>query len=216
MTLTLQDRNGPIEDLLDEKSGIMLDIGCGENKQPGFVGLDVRSLSGVDIVWDIQKFPWPLPDESVTNAVSSHLVEHIPPFMPDPKLLGLIRLLLDRELISQSEIVEYIGLIDPIPTFIGFMNEVWRILKPGARFAIGCPHGRSNGFLQDPTHINEINETTWAYFDPHEPRTNGLLWSIYKPKPWQIVFLNWSPEANIEVILEKREHESNISKTRYE
>lgn len=187
----------------------MLDIGCGENKQPGFVGLDVRDLPTVDIVHDIQQFPWPLPDESVTNAVCSHLVEHIPPFIPDPRLINLIKLLLNKDVLTQEEVNKWIGDILPIPTFIHFMNEVWRILKPDARFAISCPHGRSNGFLQDPTHINEINETTWAYFDPEENRTNGLLWSIYKPKPWKIEFLHWSPEANIEIILSKRNDNSN-------
>jgi len=222
MTLTLPANDEAVTTVLQKQTGIMLDIGCGGNKQAGFVGLDIRPLPGVDIVWDIQKFPWPLPDESVINAISSHLVEHIPPFLPDPRLLGLIRLLLDRELISQSEIAAYIGDIEPVPTFIRFMNEVWRILKPGAKFAICCPHGRSNGFLQDPTHINEINETTWAYFDPYENRTNGLLYNIYRPKPWEIKFLNWSPDANIEVILVKRNADENgnageaISETKYE
>lgn len=68
-----------IEQLLKEKSGIRLDIGCGGNKTPGFVGMDLRSLDGVDIVHDVESYPWPLPDESVLCAVASHLVEHIAP-----------------------------------------------------------------------------------------------------------------------------------------
>lgn len=59
--------------------GIKLDIGCGGNKQPGFVGIDVRDLPSVDIVHNVEKFPWPLPNESVSFAVASHLVEHINP-----------------------------------------------------------------------------------------------------------------------------------------
>lgn len=68
-----------IENLLKERSGIRLDIGCGGNKTPGFVGMDLRSLDGVDIVHDVESYPWPLPDESVLCAVASHLVEHIMP-----------------------------------------------------------------------------------------------------------------------------------------
>lgn len=215
MTSTLPAND--VDLVLEKQSGIMLDIGCGANKQAGFVGLDIRPLPGVDIVWDIQRMPWPLPDNSVVSAISSHLVEHIPPFISDPRLLNLIRLLIDKEIISQSEVAEYIGSIEPVPIFISFMNEVWRVLKPGAKFAISCPHGHSNGFLQDPTHINEINETTWAYFDPYESRTGGMLYGIYQPKPWEINFLHWSPDANIEVILVKRdEQSSNISETKYE
>jgi len=65
--------------LIKEKGGINLDIGCGRNKQPGFVGLDIQELEGVDIVHDWNDIPFPLPDESVINAMASHVVEHIPP-----------------------------------------------------------------------------------------------------------------------------------------
>ena len=87
------------------------------------------------------------------------------------------------------------------------MDEAWRILKPGGEFAIVTPHGNSQGFLQDPTHCNPCNETTWAYFDPFEPTSQGMLWGIYKPKPWRLKFLSWSPSANNEVILIKRNSE---------
>ncbi len=59
--------------------GIKLDLGCGENKQEGFVGIDIRKLKGVDIVHDLEKFPYPLPDECASLAIASHLVEHINP-----------------------------------------------------------------------------------------------------------------------------------------
>jgi SAM-dependent methyltransferase len=68
-----------IKKLIESKSGIRLDIGCGENKNPGFVGIDMLPLKGVDIVWDLEEFPWPLPDESVLTATASHVLEHINP-----------------------------------------------------------------------------------------------------------------------------------------
>lgn len=68
-----------IQDLIKEKQGIKLDIGCGDNKQPGFVGIDMLPLPSVDIVWDLETFPWPLPDECVMTAVASHVLEHINP-----------------------------------------------------------------------------------------------------------------------------------------
>lgn len=68
-----------IDELLKQNSGIRLDIGCGANRQPGFVGLDIRPLDNVDIVHDIEVFPWPLPDECVVMAMASHLVEHLNP-----------------------------------------------------------------------------------------------------------------------------------------
>lgn len=68
-----------IEKLLKDKGGIRLDIGCGEAKQPGFVGMDIMDLPGVDIVHDLEVRPWPLPDECVITAVASHVLEHIQP-----------------------------------------------------------------------------------------------------------------------------------------
>lgn len=156
--------------LLKKHQGIRLDIGCGENKQPGFVGMDIRPGPGVDIVQDLEKFPWSLPDESVLIATATHVLEHINP-------------------------ANFI--------FVNFMNEVWRILKPGGRFAINVPYAGSPGYWQDPTHCNGINEVTFHYFDPLS-RTG--LYTIYRPKPWMIVdgTLTWSANGNLEVILEKR------------
>ncbi len=166
--MTSSSVNGDIAQLLEEHSGIRLDIGCGANKQDGFVGLDIRPLETVDINHDFESIPWPLPDESVLVAMASHVVEHI-----SPQKFG----------------------------FINFMNEVWRVLKDGGEFAIATPHGSSQGFLQDPTHCNPCNEATWAYFAPSHP---SGLYGIYKPKPWTIKFLEWSPAANIEVVMVKR------------
>lgn len=165
--------NKDIERLLKDKQGIRLDIGCGENKNPGFVGIDILPLKGVDIVWDLETFPWPLPDECVLTATASHVLEHINPAKG---------------------------------TFLKFMDEIWRIMKPGGQFAFVVPHASSHGYQQDPTHINMINETTMHYFDPDpEGRNIGQqLYGFYRPKPWKIERQYYHPEANLEVLLTKR------------
>lgn len=68
-----------IAKLIKEKGGIQLDIGCGGSKQPGFIGIDMLELDGVDIVHDLEETPWPLPDECVIRATASHVLEHINP-----------------------------------------------------------------------------------------------------------------------------------------
>ena len=68
-----------IADLLKQNSGIFLDIGCGANRQENWIGMDIRDLPGVDVVHDVEEFPWPLPDECVKLAMASHLIEHINP-----------------------------------------------------------------------------------------------------------------------------------------
>jgi SAM-dependent methyltransferase len=192
-----------IDDLLRERGGIRLDVGCGSNKMADdWIGIDSRPLPGVDIVHDLTHFPWPLPDESVLVAMSSHVMEHIPPEPPDSRVTRLIDLLIEKGLLTESEVWHAIGEVSPGPLFIRVMDEVWRVLKPGGEFAIVVPFGLSPGFMQDPTHCHMISQNTWAYFDPEA--LDGALYNGYKPKPWKIKGLTWSPEANVEVVLAKR------------
>jgi predicted SAM-dependent methyltransferase len=64
---------------LRDRGGIILDIGAGEHCHPGAVGMDIRPLPGIDIVWDLEKLPYPLPDECCISIIASHVVEHISP-----------------------------------------------------------------------------------------------------------------------------------------
>jgi len=66
---------------LSQYKGIRLDIGCGESKQKGFVGMDKRSMPSVDIVHDLEVFPYPLESESCLIIAGSHIVEHIKPWL---------------------------------------------------------------------------------------------------------------------------------------
>lgn len=67
--------------LLQRKGGILLDIGAGKSRRPGFVTLDKRPLDGIDLVHDLETFPYPLDDESCLTIVASHIVEHIKPWL---------------------------------------------------------------------------------------------------------------------------------------
>lgn len=54
-----------------------LDLGCGQNKQNGFKGVDIVAGPGVDYVLDLEQFPWtPFEDNSVEEVYCSHYVEH--------------------------------------------------------------------------------------------------------------------------------------------
>jgi len=60
------------------KDGLLkLDIGCGERKQEGHVGIDIAACPGVDHVMDVRKYPWPIEDESVDSIYTSHFFEHL-------------------------------------------------------------------------------------------------------------------------------------------
>lgn len=64
--------------------GIKLDVGAGDNKQAGFLGMDIRPTPNADIVWDCEVTPYPIPDNSCEIVLVSHLIEHITPgVVPD-------------------------------------------------------------------------------------------------------------------------------------
>ncbi len=54
-----------------------IDIGCGTNKREGFLGMDQRAFPGVDIVHDVNVYPWPFEDNSIEEVYCSHFLEHL-------------------------------------------------------------------------------------------------------------------------------------------
>ena len=67
--------------LIEANKGIFLDVGCSDHKSSGSIGMDIRAVEGVDIVADLEVFPWPLPDACCNRILCSHLIEHIKPWL---------------------------------------------------------------------------------------------------------------------------------------
>ena len=65
---------------------MILDIGCGSNKIPGSLGMDIHPYEGVDVVHNLDITPWPIEDNSVDTIMAKHIIEHvesIPAFMKE-------------------------------------------------------------------------------------------------------------------------------------
>lgn len=56
---------------------LKLDLGCGQRKQEGHIGVDLHKAEGVDVVFDLRKTPWPWKSGSVESTFSSHFLEHL-------------------------------------------------------------------------------------------------------------------------------------------
>jgi hypothetical protein len=195
-------------DIWIKNSQIHIDIGCGENKRQGCIGVDFRKMKGVDIVQDLTVFPWNnIPNGIADTIMSSHLLEHINPDSPDPRLAGLIDLLKFKGVVTESEVGKFIGDYRFLGGFVRFMDEVWSKLKVGGQFISVFPFAGSPGYWQDPTHVNPISHVTLAYFDPLAKDSGGNLYhlyTIYRPKPWKIVRCFYDTNGFIEVAMEKR------------
>lgn len=196
------------KNIFKEKSQVFIDLGCGENKRQGCIGVDFREAPGVDVVQNLSLFPWKaIPDGIADVVYSSHLLEHINPDPANPQLAGLVDLLLAKSLVTKKEIEASVGDYRFLGGFGRFMDEVWRTLKPGGQFISTFPFAGSPGYWQDFTHVNPITHVTLAYFDPFakDPVGNMYhLYTIYRPMPWKIVRCFYSVDGTIEVAMEKR------------
>jgi hypothetical protein len=81
------------------------------------------------------------------------------------------------------------------------MDELWRILKPGAELCVVTYYGTNHRYASDPAACNPCTEATFYHFDPAQASS---LWHVYQPQPWAIRDMRWAIDGNIEVLLAKR------------
>jgi SAM-dependent methyltransferase len=64
-------------ELVVDGAGDVLDVGCGSNKRPGAVGLDISADTDADIVHDLDVFPYPIEDGSFDHVILQDVIEHV-------------------------------------------------------------------------------------------------------------------------------------------
>jgi SAM-dependent methyltransferase len=55
----------------------ILDFGCSNNKVDHALGVDIDVRNHPDLVFDLNKFPYPLKDSSVDRVYAKHILEHL-------------------------------------------------------------------------------------------------------------------------------------------
>lgn len=130
-----------IAELITKEQGIFLDLGCGDHKEKRAIGMDKRALPGIDIVHDIETFPWPLPDGVCYRILASHLFEHIKPWLMLELMDECWRVMKDHG--QLLVVMPYPGsprfYQDPThikawnettPLYFSCAHELWNIYKP--------------------------------------------------------------------------------------
>lgn len=161
---------------LRKKHGqLWLDIGAGDDPQPRCVTMDRRALPGIDVVHDIEDFPWPFPDETFDKIIASHIIEHI-----DPKK--------SIDLMNESWRIMRVGgemLISmPYPGSMGHWQDPTHIRPWNEATPSYFDPEDPRGFIQDSKYKH--------------------LYEIYRPKPWKIQYRAWRNDGSIELVMEKR------------
>lgn len=67
-----------------------LNLGCGRKVKIGFLNVDGAKLPGVDVVHNLNRYPWPFPDNSFSLIEAEHVIEHLDDFIRAMKELHRI------------------------------------------------------------------------------------------------------------------------------
>ncbi len=54
-----------------------LNLGCGRDIRKGWINLDLVEGKGINLVWDINKYPWPFKDGEIEEIFASHILEPV-------------------------------------------------------------------------------------------------------------------------------------------
>lgn len=113
----------------------ILNIGCGTNKLPGAVNLDLHP--DADVVFDLEscgkrdsenaRIEMPFPNDHFDSVQASHVLEHITNILP-------------------------------------LMQELHRVTKPGGALFVRVPYGANPIAFEDPTHVRQFFPKSFMYF----------------------------------------------------
>lgn len=109
--------------MTEKNRGILLNVGCRAGKNPNWVGIDSRPRLGVDILHDLESFPYPFEDSSCISIAAAHVVEHIHPVKFIPWMNEMWRLLKpDGQLAISCPYAGSVGFWSD-PTHVNGVNE---------------------------------------------------------------------------------------------
>lgn len=136
---------------------LKLDIGCGKNKKEGFYGIDIYDFDGVDMVADLREPTWSfsrIPDElgpRLNQVVISD--DRLRITLPDNSV----------DEVHCAHFLEHLTNLGERWERVNFFNELYRVMKPGAKALVIFPHWNSNRYYGDPTHKEPFSEMGFYY-----------------------------------------------------
>lgn len=75
-----------------------------------------------------------------------------------------------------SHLIEHLR--EPLP----FMEELWRVTRPGGTAVFRCPYGSTDDADEDPTHVRRMFCGSWGYFgQPHYWRADYCYRGDWQP-----------------------------------
>jgi len=150
---------------------VKVDLACGDRKKSeDYIGVDIAKTEAVDIIHDLNIFPWPFEDNSVDEVFCSHYIEHIPHKDAYSEIKSVLNKCTSFEEFKRA-------FLDKGPEkdgLIKFFDELYRILKPGGKAELIAPYYTSVRSFGDPTHERFISDWTPLYINKQWREQNKL------------------------------------------
>ena len=86
-----------------------LNLGCGENIKDGYINLEFRQIDNIDVVHDLNNYPWPFENNSFNEIIAYNVIEHLDNFIL--AMEEIHRISKDNALIKKYEKLKGIFLI---------------------------------------------------------------------------------------------------------
>lgn len=182
----------------------VLHLGCGRVKHPRALGVDATADSAADLVWDLDRRPWPLPADAFAKIYLVNVLEHLDDVVATMEEVHRVARPGARVVILAPFASSYHLWTDPTHKR-AFMARSFQYFTP--EFA-------DRHFAYSPARFRELEVT----FDRHLPweRDEAWIWQ-YRPKWWERPilrfinrhkmlyeqrFLYWYPVRNVYFRLE--------------
>lgn len=132
----------------------ILDLGCGNRKRPGAIGLDINPHTDADVVHDLDHYPYPFEASSFDEIFADNVIEHLD---------NVIRVMEELHRISKSGAL--------IKIIVPFFRAKWAFIDPTHKhfftvesmtyFEPGHPHSKLYNYSTARFSVDKIvfNET---------------------------------------------------------
>lgn len=141
---------------------LKLDLACGATIESGFLGVDRRAMPGVHLLSDLRQATWSFKPADRNMRRPKGFREAGGAWVLEENSVDAVRCL---------HFVEHLWNTEDRPERVRFVNELFRVLKPGGQALIVTPHWCSSRAYGDFTH---------AY-----PPV-GEFWLLYLNREWRV------------------------------
>jgi len=139
---------------------VKLDLACGKAKAGAdWFGVDAHKFEGVDLVCNLAKTPWVFAVEKEKPIPEGFTLE-AGTIVPGDEVH--VHLSLQDNSVDEARASHFIEHLE-WPERVAFLNELYRVMKKGAKAQLVLPHWCSSRYYGDPTHKSPMSEFAFQY-----------------------------------------------------